>query len=190
MNGLKGVIGLIALAYFGFLVVKVALAFSHMTLDVASAASYGFRILAYGGLIFASFATRAYQFSSRPIYYLMAVLLMGQISFYAWVKAVELSNAPAMVADQPAPAPAPKPVTAAPAPVVAVVVAPEPKPVATNAPTDDPGWAKDGPSGPVMITPEMAKYMNSDHVRTVQQPIPVPDVAATQNETNNSTGNP
>jgi hypothetical protein len=69
-----------------------------------------------------------------------------------------------------------------------VMAPPPPKPA--TAPDVNTKTTLDGPSGPLMITPDTSKYLNQDHIRPVQQPIPVPDITTTQEETNNAIASP
>jgi len=57
----------------------------------------------------------------------------------------------------------------------------------SNKPVDDSPWPKDVPSGPVMITPFVTKYLNSDHIHTFMQTTPVPNMATTEEITNSAT---
>jgi hypothetical protein len=148
-------------------------------LDAASSFSYGARILAFGGMVYASFALNAYRFSNTPLYYVMMTALMAQVGWCGYLKAEVLSNDMSAVAVTQA-----APVVLPPAPShLAVVTAPPPPP----KPIDNSPWPKDVPSGPVMITPEMTQYLNSDHIHTVMQPIPVPNMATTTETTNSAT---
>jgi len=181
-NGLKGIVGLIALAYLGYLIVKLSMIiFFGGGLDAASSFSYGARILAFGGMVYASFALNAYRFSNTPLYYVMMTALMAQVGWYGYLKAEALSNdMPPVVVTQAAP----KPIQVSnppPAPSHLAVVTAPPKPV------DNSPWPKDVPSGPVMITPNVTKFLNSDHIHTVMQPIPAPNIATTEETTNSAT---
>jgi len=189
-NGLKGILGLIALAYLGYLVVKVTTIISSGGgLDAVSALSYGVSILAFGGMVYASFAINAYRFSTTPVYYVTTTLLMAQLGWYGYLKAVVLLSdmsavavtqaTPVVLPPKPVPVPSPPPAPSH----LAVVTAPPPPPKTV----DNSPWPTDVPSGPVMITPEVTKYLNSDHIHTVMQPTPVPNMATTKETADSAT---
>jgi len=184
-NGLKGIVGLIALAYLGYLIVKLSMIiFFGGGLDAASSFSYGVRILAFGGMVYASFALNAYRFSNTPVYYVMMTALMAQVGWHGYLKAEALSNnMPPVVVTQAAPMPV-QVSSPPPAPSLLPVVTASPPP---PKPVDNSPWPKDVPSGPVMITPNVTKYLNSDHIHTVMQPTPVPNIATTEDTTNSAT---
>jgi hypothetical protein len=148
--------------------------YSGIGLDAANLLACGVRILAFGGMVYASFSFKAYRFSDTPLYYVIITVLMVQMGWSGYLKTQAVMNDMAVVAVNPsahAVVPA-KPAVTAPAVVAA--------PVPTPPPVDNSPYPKDVASGPVVITSDMTKYVNPDHVHTVMQPTPVPDMATTK----------